>query len=440
MKRIPLLVLLLALLASLCACQSSKQKAHELAQENVYKPVEYKNASVPGPEIVVLPGEMKSANATFTQKVTENNIRDFAELELSKANFKVLERADAHEFFNEFALAANLGDTEAIAIFKKGRFKATNWLLAFDVLKAEPVADVKQKVDGAAAGAILGLALALAGSSEAGRIAGTAVASIKGSDSSVIWNVGLRYKILDANTGMQVATGYFEDKLEIKASMQSFLGATQEQASGVTLDTLVQRLVQKAVQDIDGSYKTAAPAAASVQTAQAAEEEADEASPPAKKGKKPEQPKAQAQSKKEAAREQEVIAEYQAKAAEHKKQKDADAAMATIKGYFTAFSQIDRTALMACTCPTVQPEIEKAMTPMFQMAAQSSDWKKNLTIDVSKVTYEIVDQQQDSCKIKVGGEIVYTLPKKDPKTEPQTEEYTLSKENGRWKVCTVHFS
>jgi len=426
MKRLPLLVIALVMVAFLCGCQTSKKKAHELAEENVYKPVEYKNASIPGPEIVVLPGEMKSANATFAQKVTDNNIRDFAELELSKANFRILERADTQEFFNEFALAANLGDAEALTIFKKGRFKATNWLVAFDVLKAEPVADVKQNVDGSTLGALVGLGLALAGSSDAGRIAGTTIASIKGSDSSVIWNVGLRYKILDANTGLQVATGYFEDKLEIKASMQSFLGATQAQSSAVTLDTLVQRLVQKAVQEIDASYKTA-------QAGGAAGDVEPEPEPKGKKSKA-------AAPKTNAAKEKKIIAEYQAKAAEHKKQKDADAVMVAIKGYFNAIAQIDHNALLACTCPSVHQEVEKGMEPLYKLAAKTPEWKKYLTLDVSNVSYELVDQQEDSCKIKVGGEMSVTVGKEAPKVTPQNEEYTLTKENGRWKVCTAHFS
>ncbi|MEF3696487.1 hypothetical protein [Desulfolutivibrio sp.] len=425
MKRILRSLLLAVVLASLVACQSSKQKAHELAEEAVYKPVEYKNASIPGPGIVVLPGEMKSANATFAQKITDNNIRDFAELELSKANFRILERADAQEFFNEFALAANLGDAEALAIFRKGRFKATNWLVAFDVLKAEPVADVKQNVDGSTLGALVGLGLTLAGSSDAGRIAGTTIASIKGNDRSVIWNVGLRYKILDANTGMQVATGYFEDKLEIKASMQSFLGATQAQSSAATLDTLVQRLVQKAVQEIDGSYKTA----------QATDATGDAGPEPEPKGKKSKA----AAPKTNAAKEKKIIAEYQAKAAEHKKQKDADAAMVAIKGYFNAIAQIDHNALLVCTCTSVHQEVEKGMEPLYKLAAKTPEWRKYLTLDVSKVSYEIVDQQDASCKIKVGGEMSVTVGKETPKVTPQNEEYTLTKENGRWKICTAHF-
>ncbi|MDQ7830615.1 MAG: hypothetical protein RDU30_02685 [Desulfovibrionaceae bacterium] len=455
MKRILRHLLLTMVLASLTACQSSKQKAHELAEEAVYKPVEYINASIPGPEIVVLPGEMKSVNATFVQKVTDNNIRDFAELELSKANFRVLERADTQEFFNEFALAANLGDAEALSIFKKGRFKATNWLVAFDVLKAEPVADVKQSVDGSTLGALVGIGLTLAGSSDAGRIAGTAIASIKGNDRSIIWNVGMRYKILDANSGMQVATGYFEDKLEIKSSMQSFLGATQEQASSVTLDTLVQRLVQKAVQEIDGSYKTGSPAAPgaqddtpdvnllvqnAVQRKLGGASMAMAASTDHVVDAVPQTPGKAGKTRINSARERQIIEEYQAKAAQYRKQKDADAILLVIKGYFNSIAQIDRIALLASTCSSVQQEVEKGMEPLYKLTAANSDWRKFLTMDVSNVTYEIVEQDDERCTVKVGGTMSMTMGKNPPKVTPQSEEYTLTKENGHWKVCTTHFS
>src|SRR5689334_5132365 len=69
---------------------STSQKANEAADRAVYKPVEYSNASKAGPPLIVIPGEIKSNNATFTQKIGANNIADFAELELSKANFPVL--------------------------------------------------------------------------------------------------------------------------------------------------------------------------------------------------------------------------------------------------------------------------------------------------------------------------------------------------------------
>ena len=52
------------------------------------------NANKKGPALVVIPGEIKSNNATFLQKFTANNIADFGEIELSSANFQVLERSN----------------------------------------------------------------------------------------------------------------------------------------------------------------------------------------------------------------------------------------------------------------------------------------------------------------------------------------------------------
>jgi hypothetical protein len=51
-----------------------------------------------------------------------NNIADFAELELSQANFPVLERSNLGPLPNEITLAYNLGDPKAeqIAGNKKG--------------------------------------------------------------------------------------------------------------------------------------------------------------------------------------------------------------------------------------------------------------------------------------------------------------------------------
>ena len=82
-----------------------------------YRPVEYTNASKKGPALVVLPGDVKSNNATFMQKFTPNNIADFGEVELSAANFQVLERSNLGGTLNEFTLAYNLGDPEAARKF-----------------------------------------------------------------------------------------------------------------------------------------------------------------------------------------------------------------------------------------------------------------------------------------------------------------------------------
>jgi len=66
-----------------------------------------------------------------------------------------------------------------------------------------------------------------------------------------VWIVGLGYKILDASTTEQVNSNYFEQKMEIGSKGSSMFGLSRRQAGGETLDSLVQRLVQQAVADID---------------------------------------------------------------------------------------------------------------------------------------------------------------------------------------------
>src|SRR4030095_9735690 len=68
-------------------------RAHAAADTAKSQTVSYANATTKGPAIIVLPGEVKSNNATFSQRYGPNNIADYAELELSQANFQVLDRA-----------------------------------------------------------------------------------------------------------------------------------------------------------------------------------------------------------------------------------------------------------------------------------------------------------------------------------------------------------
>ena len=231
---------------------SASSEANKMADKAMYKPVEYVNAAKPGPALIVLPGEIKSNNATFTQKITSNNIADFAELELGQANFKVLERAGLGPLLHEVQLAYSLGDPqEAGKLFKKGKLKTTKWLVKFDVLKAEPVAKAQKSVDGQAIGSIFGSLIGGTG----GSIASTVGGSVKTSESAGIWVIGLRYKIIDASTTEQRATGYVEDKMEIGAKTSSVLGISEGAQGEVTLDTMVQRLVQSCVAQIDAKYK-----------------------------------------------------------------------------------------------------------------------------------------------------------------------------------------
>lgn len=226
---------------------ASSQMANKVADDNMYKPVEYANAGKQGPTVIVIPGNIKSSSATFTQKVTPNNIADFGELELSNANFKVLERTDLGPMLNEIELAVNMGSPQALQKFKKGKFKSTKWFIKFDILKAEEVAEAGQGFDGNAIGSIVGTVVG----GRAGAISDTAISSASASEKAAVWLVGLRYKILDASTSEQVSTGYIERKMETGRKAQAILGISGHASQLVTLDTVVQRLVQEAVVKID---------------------------------------------------------------------------------------------------------------------------------------------------------------------------------------------
>jgi hypothetical protein len=65
----------------------------------------------------------------------------------------------------------------------------------------------------------------------------------------------MRYKIIDANTTEQVATGYSEEKMELGVKGTSVLGVSSSESGGLTLDSLVQRLIQKTVWEIDNKFK-----------------------------------------------------------------------------------------------------------------------------------------------------------------------------------------
>jgi hypothetical protein len=241
------------------AGSGTSQRANEAADRTVYRPIEYTNASKQGPALVVIPGEIKSNNATFVQKFQSNNIADFAEIELSKANFQVLERANLGPLLNEFTLAYNLGDpNKARGYLGMGKLRTTKYVVKFDILKTEQVAAAQQGFDGRPLGQIAGILGAFAGSrggAQAGAIGGTAVGSVQTGESTGVWVIGMRYKIMNAETTEQVAQGYTEEKMEVGATSTSVLGVSSSQQGGVTLDTMVQRLIQKTVWEIDNKYK-----------------------------------------------------------------------------------------------------------------------------------------------------------------------------------------
>ena len=241
------------------AGSDTSQRANASADQAMYKQVEYMNRNKRGPAVIVIPGEIKSNNATFMQKFTANNIADFGELEMSNANFPVLERSNLGPLLNEFQLAYNLGDPQAARKFLgMGKLKSTKYVVKFDILKAEQVAAAQQGFDGRALGNIAGALGAFSGSlggARAGAVGAATLDSVHTGESTGVWIIGMRYKIINAETTEQVAQGYTEEKMEVGAKSSSVLGVSQSQEGGVSLDTMVQRLVQKSVWEIDSKYK-----------------------------------------------------------------------------------------------------------------------------------------------------------------------------------------
>ena len=126
------------------AGSGTSKQANEMADKGMYKPSNTRTRASqarPGRH----PRRDQEQQRLVHQKFGPNNIADYAELELSKANFKILERADQGPLLNEFTLAYTMGDPDAARkILQKGKFKTTKFVVKFDILKAEPVAQASR--------------------------------------------------------------------------------------------------------------------------------------------------------------------------------------------------------------------------------------------------------------------------------------------------------
>ena len=134
----------------------------------------------------------------------------------------MLERSNLGPLLNEFELAYNLGDPEAARKFLgMGKLKTTKYVVKFDILKTEQVAAAQSGFDGRTLGQMAGLLGAFSGSrggAQAGAVGGTAVGSVHSGEATSVWVIGMRYKIINAETTEQVANGYTEEKMEIGAT------------------------------------------------------------------------------------------------------------------------------------------------------------------------------------------------------------------------------
>jgi len=90
-----------------------------------------------GAAIIVIPGEVKSNNATFSQRYVRITSLTTAELELSRRT-QVLDRANLGSVLREVELAYNLGDRRrAQTLFQKGALPNTRLIIKFDVPRRE---------------------------------------------------------------------------------------------------------------------------------------------------------------------------------------------------------------------------------------------------------------------------------------------------------------
>lgn len=192
---------------------SSSGKANEVASNTEKPTIEYVNAAKEGPRVVVTAGEIKSANSSFTQKVTSNAIADFGELELGRANFKITKN-------------------QANAKFS----------IKFDIIKAESLAKASEGFSGGAIGGMLG------------GLGGRALSSVKTTDKAEVWNIAIRWQAVDPS-GDQLGSGMVEDRMELGAKGTSVMGVSSGASGGATMDTMIQYLVQKAVAEIDKKLK-----------------------------------------------------------------------------------------------------------------------------------------------------------------------------------------
>ena len=84
--------------------KTASEQANEQAEKATYKPVEYINSSISGPELLVLPGEIKSSDTGFPQKITMDIIADYAEL----ARLQLVSRARMTQIMSLVLLAPDI--------------------------------------------------------------------------------------------------------------------------------------------------------------------------------------------------------------------------------------------------------------------------------------------------------------------------------------------
>ncbi len=418
-SQLPLALILFSLVVF--GCVSTSRVANEVADKAMYQPIAYTNAATQGPQVVVLPSEIKSNNTSFARHVASSNICDFAEIELTKANFGVIDNSASQQYFQEVALAASLGDASALRVLKKGKLAKARWFVSLNIIKAEPTSNYSKDFNGASLGTLVELAFLLGSKghdNSLGKAAGKFFSSIKYEEISMIWEVAATYDIIDAVTGQKIASGQVTEPMESKSVMQSFVGVTNTNATNVLFDAVVQRIVQKAVQEIDSKYKNIwdGKLVASVQSKSSRDEGA-------------------------------ISAEYKKKVEAINLQKDKDAAVAALRNRELAYAEFDAEGVLFYSHEKLAPKFIENSPNWLSLPSKIPDWRKYLKYDKSGETYELVEYTPNRAKVKLGGSwkiFMYNADThkidkmyKENKAYPD-EIYDMIKVDGQWKVATAY--
>ena len=231
---------------------STSQKANAAADVAAYKPVEYVNKGKRGPALVVIPGEVKSNNATFVQKFGPNNIADFARARAVAGQFP---GARAHQPGQPAA-----GDLARLQPGRPGQGaqdhagrQAQDHQVDRQVRHPQGRADRREQARASTAGRS---ARSAGSSAAAARSRARAVGF--GADAGHDRGLADRHALQDHGrqhhrAGRPGLPGTEDGSRRQRST--SVLGVSQGAKGGVGLDTMVQRLVQTAVWEIDSKYK-----------------------------------------------------------------------------------------------------------------------------------------------------------------------------------------
>jgi hypothetical protein len=101
----------------------------------------------------------------------------------------------------------------------------------------------------------------------------------------------------------------------------------------------------------------------------------------------------------------------------------------TVRIYMTAFSNLDIDRMQQLVCGRDAEEMRESMDILEEVVSFS-----DVTIDVSGLHYELIEEGQDTASVRVTGEM-FTLILGEENVEEIDEVTHLVREDGTWKVC-----